>query len=269
MKIKIDLTKLVTYSYSTYGAVGIGFHIVSAEGLAVTTTDLREITISVNIYDTKSVYVFYSDLISPTYSYTNNNVTDLAFDEEEIIIEYDVLSYGNNSQLEKLIRAGVVTFIEEKQNVLITYRLNSEKDVVNKSLDFVTIIVGKFRDVVDLMNPVVDVDYYILNNPYNYIYITSLRRYYYVTRIERISNALTRLYLHEDVLMTHKNLIKIQTAYIERQENDYDLDIVDNLLISDYDKEITKTTVTPTNDIFPSTQADEDTRLSFIVTVVS
>lgn len=230
MKIKIDLTKLVTYSYSTYGAVGIGFHIVSAEGLAVTTTDLREIQISVNIYDTKSVYVFYSDLISPTYSYTNNNVTDLAYDEEEIIIEYDVLSYGNNTQLEKLIRAGVVTFIEEKQNVLITYRLNSEKDVVNKSLDFVTIIVGKFRDVVDIMNPVVDVDYYILNNPYNYIYITSLRRYYYVTRIERISNKITRLYLHEDVLMTHKDLILLQNAFILRQENTINEDLVDNAL---------------------------------------
>ena len=57
----------------------------------------------------------------------------------------------------------------------------------------------------------------------NYIWISELHRYYYVTNIVSVATGLWRIYCHVDVLMTYKPQIKAHDAVIARQEGLYNL----------------------------------------------
>jgi hypothetical protein len=68
--------------------------------------------------------------------------------------------------------------------------------------------------------------------------------------------------------MSHKNLIRLQTAFITRQENDYDLDIVDEYVKTDFDRVVSTESITYTTTIFPSTDLEESTRACFVLTII-
>lgn len=98
---------------------------------------------------------------------------------------------------------------------ILTYRLNDERDAINKKLYVLGSITGHFKIPIGIKNIDLDLDNYAVGE-FNYVYIPRLRRYYYVSNIQMISNEFTRLLLQEDVLMSWQNLIKEQNAYITR-----------------------------------------------------
>ena len=105
---------------------------------------------------------------------------------------------------------------------LICYRMACKRNKVSKveNVDLVKvgILYGDFKNVVAIMNPVIDIENFNIRSTFNYVYIYHLNRYYYVQNIELVSKDVTRLSLKEDVLNSHATLIKSQSALVTRSE---------------------------------------------------
>lgn len=188
-------------------------------------------------------------------AYTNNFYR---LSEDGTYIEF-VGTPNKPASIEKLIDLGLLEIIPNGTLVYV-YKQNSPNNALNKSLTFVDILDGKFNQVIGLKN--IDIDLINFERNFNYVYIPLLQRYYYVDSVELISADYSRLHLKEDVLMSWKNLIKQQTAYIERQENNYDDDLVDELVAYSYDKHIVSSLIILTNNIFEHTS---NTDLNFVI----
>lgn len=86
---------------------------------------------------------------------------------------------------------------------------------------------GEFRDAVNVVNPQIVIDTSNVNVTTNnilqtnYAYITSLKRYYFITNIEMTRKNLITLTLHVDVLYSHFNTLKTSHGYIARNQYDY------------------------------------------------
>lgn len=158
------------------------------------------------------------------------------------------------------------TFI--MRNPINLYTLNSERNVVDKVITSVGLINGSFKNVVSIKSPIVDIEGFNLCGTFNYVFVRSLNRYYYVESVDMISSSIARLYLKEDVLMSHKALIRQQYAFVTRNENNYNNDIVDDYIEYDYDKVFDYYQIPYATTIFPSSQNEEDNRLSVIINAV-
>lgn len=145
------------------------------------------------------------DQVAVDFSGTNTYIS-LTADIEDITVE-DFL---------KLINDGYIELDQFGNTNIIAYRLNDERHKLNKSLTPVTIIEGKFTAPLGIKALELDVVNYDINNSYNYVYIPSLKRYYYVTNIQLTTKNHTKLILQEDVLMSWSSLIKEQVAFVTR-----------------------------------------------------
>lgn len=125
---------------------------------------------------------------------------------------------------------------------IILYNNSAEKNRVDKTsyLSNALTLNGNLRsgDSGDILNPTI---YLEMNNnslpSYNYAYIPTFNRYYFISNIRPARNNYWEVNMKVDVLMSFKTEIKNQTALVVRQENDYNLDIVDNLITNLQDKE--------------------------------
>lgn len=77
----------------------------------------------------------------------------------------------------------------------------------------------------DVINPVIEIA--SIGSTYNYVYIPALSRYYWVTNIEFINNAIHRYYLSEDVLATYRSGILSNESYILRASAESNKEITD------------------------------------------
>ena len=182
----------------------------------------------------------------------------------DVNLEYSDIMY--------MLKKGILRIEGKPDNTLIfAFFLNSERNVINKSLVLVDIITGYFRNTVNIKNPTITLQDYAIKNTFNYVYIWALNRYYYVQSVEVTTKNMVTLALAEDVLMSHKDLILSQTAFIERQENDYDDNLVDPLVTMKYDKNIVYTEVSYTTNIFNQVSILPPTRSTgdFVITVVN
>ena len=128
-----------------------------------------------------------------------------------------VANLNNFSSFESFVSAGIVEIYPlANETLLYLYTQNSENNALNKSLTLVNIINGKFNHSIGVKSLNIDVVNIDMN--FNYVYIPSLNRYYFVDSIEIISNDVRRLHLKEDVLMSWKTLIKRQSAFILRSQ---------------------------------------------------
>ena len=201
----------------------------------------------------------------------NSTLLDLCEDQTKpIIVNGDFVfdSTYTRDLLQKAINKGFIRVIDNK--ALLLYRLNSKRNVVDKSLILVDIITGYFRSTVSVKNPSITIQDFNLENTFNYVFIPALKRYYYVNSVEITTKNMTALSLTEDVLMSHKDLIRSQTAFIERQESDYDDNLVDPLVTMKYDKNIVYTEIAYTTNIFNQAGTTPPTRSTgdFVITVV-
>ena len=128
-------------------------------------------------------------------------------------------------------------------------RSKSPRDTVSKELDFVRSSEIKYTRTINHKRLQIDMLLSVNDEKFNYAYLTVLNRYYYIEDI-MLTNNYGLLTLNEDVLMSFADLIRLQTAYVERNQYNIDSNKVDDLIICDYDKELKYTVITPTNDIY-------------------
>lgn len=103
------------------------------------------------------------------------------------------------------------------------FKYDSPNNFINKTLIDVATFTGNLRDEASVINPVFELETSSDLSQMNYIWISELHRYYYVTNIVSVATGLWRIYCHVDVLMTYKPQIKAHDAVIARQEGLYNL----------------------------------------------
>ena len=112
-----------------------------------------------------------------------------------------------------------------------TYNYNGEPNRVNKTLQENEEYTGVLNSTVNILEPVIR---FRTRNvvTFNYVYIESLKRYYFVSEIRQDGDVCT-VYLRTDVLMTYKDKILDSTGtltkgatvngYASNRSNTYDL----------------------------------------------
>lgn len=140
---------------------------------------------------------------------------------------------------------------------LTLYRINDDKNVINKTLgDGVTIPIMLKSDV-NIVQPTLvlsDLEMYNFNN-FNYCYIDVLNRFYFIDSVTSINNRLWKLECTCDVLETYKaDALSAKGIYkIEAKSGDYgtieassSLNVITNASSNkalEFDKSIIITTV--------------------------
>lgn len=103
------------------------------------------------------------------------------------------------------------------------FQYNSPNHFINKQLIDVATYTGNLREETSVLDPVFDIETSSDLSQMNYIWISELHRYYYVTNIVSVATNLWRVYCHVDVLMTYKPTILAHEAVIGRQQQLYNL----------------------------------------------
>lgn len=168
-------------------------------------------------------------VLVPVATLLGNNILNVSI-LETLNFEAEIGTEGSINSLRNYFKYGIATIYnieEENKTSLILYRLNDERDHINKNLIPVDFILGNFKSPLGIKRIEIDMENYEIEEIYNYVYIPKLKRYYYVTDIQFMNNAFTRLILQEDVLMSWKTLILYQNAFITRYENSTRDNLVD------------------------------------------
>ena len=100
---------------------------------------------------------------------------------------------------------------------LLLYNVLTENNSLNKVLTNPITIQGLFRSELDSIDLIVEIETNNFN--FNYVYIQSLGKYYFVNNIIHVNNRIARLILHCDVLMTYKNDILNSYALVVKGGN--------------------------------------------------
>lgn len=82
------------------------------------------------------------------------------------------------------------------------YKVTNQPNELTKTLNNAVIVNGSFRGEMDSMDVIVEIE----SNTYefNYVYIPSLNKYYFLQNIVHVNQKIVRMLLHCDVLMTYK-----------------------------------------------------------------
>lgn len=107
-------------------------------------------------------------------------------------------------------------------SVTITFYNNvSDKNVLNKSISSVGNLEGSFKTPFDIETPVITIEHSGIIEG-NYCYIGELSRYYFIDKMEIITNNTIKLYLSIDVLMSFKDAILSLQCDIDNSSTNYD-----------------------------------------------
>ena len=123
---------------------------------------------------------------------------------------------------------------------LITlYKNTAENNKIDKT-EFLTKVIdlqGYLRQETNIINPSIIIEYAGEIN-FNYVYISTFNRYYFVNSISSVRSNLWRIELSVDVLMTYKSTILNYNCYVSRNENEYNEYIEDTYLPLEYEKAV-------------------------------
>ena len=136
-----------------------------------------------------------------------------------------------------------------------TYNTNDSTNTINKTLDFISDIDIKFKEEVNIFNPVVMLKYGDLIN-FNYVYIDKFKRYYFIEDIEVFPNKIYKLSLKCDVLMSFRDDILNSYGNITSQTN------YNDYYNFDYSSEVRKET-----NIYNSNVVFEDAKTTILCTI--
>ena len=100
------------------------------------------------------------------------------------------------------------------------YKNISENNKVDKTLTNEREFVGTLKDGSSVINPIITLNGVNLST-YNYAYIPSFDRYYYIRDIKSIAYGLWEISMHVDVLMSFKTAIRASLAIIKSTEEPY------------------------------------------------
>lgn len=129
------------------------------------------------------------------------------------------------------------------------YKNGAEPNRLDKTnyLEQVGVLEGAFREESSLVNMNVIIQRDTLPS-FNYVYIPILNRYYYVTDIASVRYGLWRITLEVDVLMSYKDAIRQCIGFCERNEFQFDDNIIDRNRVIEQGADVTVTPVT--NELF-------------------
>lgn len=147
------------------------------------------------------------------------------------------------------------------------YKNTAEINRVDKTnyLTLVSTNEGSFVSSEDMLQPILRVrDTTNIAPTINYIYIPNLQRYYFVDSVQLVNNGIIDYKLKVDVLMSFKSKILSQTAYIRRNENDYNEELIDNDIIVTNEREYSQ--IELYNNLF---NVDSESYRNYIVTIAS
>lgn len=111
---------------------------------------------------------------------------------------------------------------------MILYQNSAEVNRLDKREFLVNVgtLSGVLREECSLLSP--SIVYQSENIPtYNYVYIPTFNRYYYVKTLSSVGKNLWRMELNCDVLMTYKDSIYMLDGIIGRQEHDFNPNLID------------------------------------------
>ena len=124
---------------------------------------------------------------------------------------------------------------------LILYSINDGDNVINKNLVNGVTIPINLKQGFDIINPEI-----VLNGDYrgfNYAYIPSLNRFYFINNVEQLNLRLVKLNMTCDVLETYKSEILNLNAIFIRDSKDGDYVNIeassDNMIINTFKSDIT------------------------------
>lgn len=191
-----------------WNTIASGYKLMITKGINTTTT----------IYSTDGIFVFTSLATS-----TGNSSIEFC----GIYDGGGTLTYENQTQ--KYLRSiAIANPIEIELD-----KMNCEPHFVSKTtstnLLYVDTAYGVFREEQNVLTPSIVIEYDNVPN-FNYVYISSLSRYYFVTGITLVRYRVYRIDLKVDVLCTYDLDIRTQLAHISRNENTYDILLVDDRL---------------------------------------
>lgn len=220
---------------NTYNSFALEFRYCS--GLNVTDLDKNANKIEV-------IYLSGSWLVKITLNGTTTSYNDL----QDYFTTGDLngyfLIYYENTLLTKGDMSSEFDDYLKNSNVIFTFKINDERNRARKNLIYIDKLVGEFRSGINVINPVINIQNFNLVNTFNYVYLSALNRFYFVNNIEATTKNMSALVLHEDVLMSHYEIIKNQSAFIERQENNTTANITDELYILDINPVVTYSEIT-------------------------
>ena len=82
------------------------------------------------------------------------------------------------------------------------YKVTNQPKELTKTLNDAVVLNGVFRSEIDSIDVIVEIESDTYD--FNYVYIPSLNKYYFLQNIVHVNAKIVRLYLHCDVLMTYK-----------------------------------------------------------------
>lgn len=129
------------------------------------------------------------------------------------------------------------------------YQNSAEPNRVDKTnyLTDVGSLFGAFREESSLVNMNIIIQQATIPS-FNYVYISILNRYYYVTDIASVRYGLWRIRLEVDVLMTYKDAIRQCVGFCERNEFQFNDNIIDRNRVIEQGADVSVTPVT--NELF-------------------
>lgn len=206
-------------------------------------------------------------ILSLILTRSDGTSTSVLYGSITFMVPYDVEI--NDSDIALTSGAITINEIALSDFTMMFIHSNAEDNRVDKQLYLQDgeIQTGTLRESSSIINPRITFQYSTVPS-FNYVYIPSFNRFYFVNGFTFISKNLWVMELNVDVLMSFNNEIRTQTAYIDRQENIYDDELVDDEIDTHFAKGIYHQVISPTTQIFPVTQTEEDTRECYLLTVV-
>ena len=82
------------------------------------------------------------------------------------------------------------------------YKVTNQPNELTKTLNDAVVLNGAFRSEIDSIDVIVEIE--TTNYDFNYVYIPSLNKYYFLQNLVHVNAKIIRMQLHCDVLMTYK-----------------------------------------------------------------
>lgn len=222
MKVKINLNKIVSNTPSSTQTFTIS-NITSVEN----TIDSYIHMVAIVVTRTSSTATCTISASGGTAVKTGNEILGISLSNDYIIVDGE-FTFTAGTTLFSLLQNEYISLDINGKTAIFTFKQYSDNHELDKIITYVDKLEGIFNHSIGVKNINIDVNNF--QNNFNYVWIPTLKRYYYVDSIELISATITRLHLKEDVLMSWKDLIKIQSAFVSRYEQSNNDNLVDSRL---------------------------------------